>query len=213
MDKIGDTINRLFELQEDLLREFQEAEIIEREIYSAINYDNHATGVIGLRGVGKTTLLLRESLINGAISRESLYISADDIAMQDFKLIDIVEFLYKQLGIKKVYVDEIHKYENWMQELKNIADRYAEMKVVFTSSSAIDLIHSKYDLSRRVSFINLPGLSFREYLYFKHQISIPKCELEDIISNPAEANTKLLNAVAQPLAEMNNYLESGYYPF
>ena len=44
--------------------------------------------------------------------------------------------------------------------LKNIYDNHPELKVMFTSSSALEIHKGKYDLSRRALIYELPGLSF-----------------------------------------------------
>lgn len=208
----AEKLNSLFEIQEDLLREFGSTELIPREVYGSLTYDNNATGIVGLRGVGKTTMLLQEALKFGALERKALYLSADDFALQGVSLLEVADFLYRQLGVHKLYLDEIHKYANWNQELKNISDRYPQLRVVFTSSSAIDIVHSRYDLSRRVTLINLPGLSFREYIQFKSGLELARVELPELLEDPQAINSELLAAVPQPLVELNHYLEQGYYP-
>jgi predicted AAA+ superfamily ATPase len=43
-------------------------------------------------------------------------------------------------GGKYLFLDEVHKYPNWSQELKNIYDDYPELKVVFTGSSLLEIL-------------------------------------------------------------------------
>ena len=71
---------------------------------------------------------------------------------------------FVESGIEFLMVDEVHKYNDFAIHLKAIYDIYPTLKVLFTSSSAISLLNSQADLSRRVTVYHLKGLSFREYL-------------------------------------------------
>lgn len=56
---------------------------------------------------------------------------------------------HAQNGGTHLFVDEIHKYQNWSQELKNIRDKIKELKVVASGSSILDIYKGNADLSRR----------------------------------------------------------------
>jgi predicted AAA+ superfamily ATPase len=74
-----------------------------------------------------------------------------------------VDYFYKQGG-KILVLDEVHKYNNWTQILKNIYDFYPELKIVFSGSSVLELNMQKSDLSRRAIMYELSGMSFRHGL-------------------------------------------------
>ena len=211
--ELDEIFTRLFDQQEEVLLNLERKDVIQREIYDSLSYDNYITGIVGLRGVGKTTWMLQEVIKNGGKSRKVLYISADNILLERVSLIELVEYAIKNTQITKLYIDEIHKYQNWAQELKNISDLYSQFRIIFTGSSSIDIVRAKYDLSRRVTLINLYGLSFREYLYFDSGIELPVYSLKEIISKPVEINNDFVKKVRQPLVEMTKYKELGYYPF
>lgn len=63
-------------------------------------------------------------------------------------IIDFADEFVKRGG-KYLFLDEIHKYRNWSQEIKNIYDYFPELKIVITVSSALDIFKGKADLSRR----------------------------------------------------------------
>lgn len=44
------------------------------------------------------------------------------------------------------FLDEVHKYANWSQELKNIYDDYPELKIVFTAISLLEILNARADL-------------------------------------------------------------------
>lgn len=137
-----------------------------RYLYHQFDLKNRLTGLIGARGVGKTTLLLQLIKQHYPGLKHVFYFSADHIYFKEKTLYGFIEELYLQQAITSFFIDEIHKYENWNQELKNIYDGFPEVKIVFSGSSSLDLIKGSYDLSRRAVMYHLPGLSFREYLNF-----------------------------------------------
>lgn len=101
-----------------------------------------------------------------------------------------------------LYIDEIHKYSNWSQEIKNISDSYPRLRVCYTGSSVLDFHKGSHDLSRRVLEYQMYGLSFREYLFLKHGIVVPKHSLEQVLSGKLKI---LLYIIAQSVPFKPNY--------
>jgi hypothetical protein len=177
-----------------------------RYLYDQISWDSRMIGIVGARGVGKTTMILQH-IKEHLDSKKALYVSADDMYFGEYKLVDLADDFYKNEG-EYLFIDEIHKYPNWSRELKNIYDSFPTLKVVFTGSSVLDIIKGSSDLSRRAVLYNLQGLSFREYLKLFHQIETGVYSLDQIVSN----EVKLKN-LAHPLPLFNDYLKQGFYPF
>lgn len=177
-----------------------------RYLYDEIAWDSRMIGIVGARGVGKTTMIL-QYIKENLDPQKALYVSADDMFFSDNTLYHLADELYKNAG-KHLFIDEIHKYENWSQELKNIYDAFPTLKVVFTGSSILDILKGSADLSRRAVMYTLKGLSFREYLNFFHQQNIDVFSLEQIVQNKVK-----LTAIKHPLPLFKDYLQNGYYPF
>ena len=177
-----------------------------RYLYEEIAWNSRMIGIIGARGVGKTTMIL-QYIKENSDSKKSLYITADDIYFAKNNLVDLADDFYKNAG-EYLFIDEIHKYTNWSRELKNIYDSFPDLKVVFTGSSVLDILKGSADLSRRAIIYKLYGLSFREYLNFFHHYNINVYSLKQIINN----EIKLKN-IKHPLPLFNDYLKHGYYPF
>jgi predicted AAA+ superfamily ATPase len=55
------------------------------------------------------------------------------------------------------------------------------LKIIFTSSVALAITQSAFDLSRRINLLRLPLFSFREYIYFTTETLLPPLSLENII--------------------------------
>ena len=177
-----------------------------RYLYKEISWDNRMIGIIGARGVGKTTMIL-QYIKENLDSKKALYVSADDLYFSENKLLDLAESFYKNNG-EYLFIDEIHKYEDWSRELKNIYDSFPTLRIVFTGSSVLDILKGSSDLSRRAIIYKLQGLSFREYLKLFHNYETGVYSLTQIVNN----EVKLTN-IAHPLPLYNDYLKRGYYPF
>ena len=109
------------------------------------------------------------------------YVSADHMYFSSHSLIDLVDEFSKEGG-GQIFIDEIHKYENWSRELKQIYDTHHDVKVVFTGSSVLDIYKGQADLSRRAPIFMMQGMSFREYLMLFHQIEVPVYTLRIFLS-------------------------------
>ncbi|MBD1431759.1 ATP-binding protein [Sphingobacterium sp. DN00404] len=176
-----------------------------RYMYDRINWENRLVGLIGPRGVGKTTLVLQH-IKNNLDIHHTLYVTAEDFYFAKNRLTDLADTFVK-FGGKHLFIDEIHKYPDWSKELKLIYDYHRGLKVVFTGSSVLDIKKGSSDLSRRAVVYTMQGLSFREYLMLFHQIDVPKFSLEEIL------NHQMNVSVRHPLPFFRTYLERGYYPF
>lgn len=207
----GGGVEKLFDIQRIILEEFEQQPFYNRKIFQQITLENRSTGILGLRGVGKTTYLLHQAVQSGAKQQKALYVSADNFYFLEHRLLELVDYLYKETDVRLLCVDEIHKYSNWNQELKNIYDTYRGFKLLFSGSSAIDLLHSKYDLSRRVILHELHGLSFREYLEINFNRQFPLITLSDLVTHHLEISSNL--TVPQILKYFREYQRIGYYPF
>jgi predicted AAA+ superfamily ATPase len=177
-----------------------------RYLYEKVSWDNRMIGIIGPRGVGKTTLILQHIKEN-LDTKKALYVSADDMYFGENKLFDLADEFYKSAG-EYLFIDEIHKYPEWSRELKNIYDSFPTLKIVFTGSSVLDILKGSSDLSRRAVIYKLQGLSFREYLKLFHNYQAEVYSLKQIVNN----EVKLKN-IEHPLPLFNDYLKRGYYPF
>lgn len=203
-------IEKLIEIHLSLVQEAKKISF-KRYLYSRINWRNRLTGVIGARGVGKTTLILQYYLANFDTPQDCLYVSADNINVAGKGLYNLAEEFFK-FGGKVIIIDEAQKYPDWQQELKNIYDSFPLKKIIFSGSSSINILKGKADLSRRAVFYNLRGLSFREFLILRLNKPFEPLSLEDLLHN----HTKIAGDISceiPVLKYFKEYLKFGYYPF
>ena len=97
-----------------------------------------------------------------------------------------------------MFIDEIHKYDGWSREIKEIYDLYKGLKVVMSGSSLIQLNDGQADLSRRQDVYDMSGLSFREYLWFRTGKKVEPVLLDDLLGNAGAFCTKV-RSVYRPL--------------
>lgn len=181
----------------------------QRYLSKTLDWQATAICIYGNRGVGKTTLLMQYYLQKFNSPEKCLYVSADNIHILSTGLFLLAQTFFKYGG-ESLIIDEIHKYPNWSQEIKNIIDTYPKKQVIFSGSSAAELKKSTYDLSRRVLYYELAGMSFREYLELKYNVITPTYSLEEILTKkviPTEIKGSSI------LAAFTAYLDYGYYPF
>lgn len=197
-------MNALYEYQQLILSQINISFL--RYKYYELDWTRRVFGIVGPRGVGKTTMVLQ--YIKQKLSiQDSLYITLDHIYFSTHTLIDVADKFYKEGG-KHLIIDEVHKAFNWSVQLKQIIDSYPNMQIIFTGSSILDIYRGVADLSRRAPIYEMQGLSFREYLVLYHDIQTPTWNLDDLINHRVT-----LTNVEHPLPLFNDYLKRGYYPF
>lgn len=197
----------LIATHEEILKNFESR--FERTL--DIDWNDRLIGLTGARGVGKTSYLINYIIKNLSTEANPLYISMDDIQVSTMSLVECADNWVKRGGTH-LFIDEVHKYPNWSQELKNMYDRYRKLKVVFTGSSLLHIQSGKADLSRRAVVYTMNGLSLREFIQIQTGMVFPKIELTDLLKNHPKIAREIV-AKIHPIAHYHEYIKYGYYPF
>jgi predicted AAA+ superfamily ATPase len=183
-----------------------------RYLYPKIRWQNRLIAITGARGSGKTTMILQYIKKQfGNAPEEVLYVSLDNIWFSNNRLIDLAND-FDTMGGKYLFLDEVHKYGNWSQEIKNIYDSLPGLNVVFTGSSMLEIYKGDADLSRRAVHYTLNGLSFREFLLFEKGIDFPVLTLTDLLENHISIASQI-NEKIKPVPHFQQYLIAGFYPY
>ena len=177
-----------------------------RYLFNEILWDARMIGLVGPRGVGKSTLLLQRIKEQEGVGKY-VYVTADNLYFSNHTLVQLADEFVKENGTH-LFIDEVHKYRNWSRELKNIYDSHPKLHIIFTGSSILDIMQGEADLSRRALMYKMQGLSFREFLELNHGIKTRAFSLEEIVAGKAK-----LDEVEHPLPLVREYLAQGYYPF
>ncbi|MDA8273045.1 MAG: AAA family ATPase [Deltaproteobacteria bacterium] len=197
-----------FEEQQKLIRRTSLKN--KRYLYEKIKWKDKCIAILGQRGVGKTTLMLQYLKEFYSNSPKALYIAADN---PYFKAISLYEFAqqFEKLGGEILFIDEIHKYDDWSSHIKSIYDM-TELKIAVSGSSMLKIHKQKADLSRRMKVYRLANLSFREYLEFIGVIKKEPVKLEEILQNHIEIASEISLKI-KPLQYFKDYVKFGCYPF
>lgn len=182
---------------------------IREKYFKLINSSERLVGLIGARGVGKTTLLFQYIKSSDI---KALYMSGDDVEFTNSKIYELVDEFYS-LGGRVVVIDEVHKYKNWAQEVKNIYDSFPDLIIRISGSSMLNILYEKYDLSRRLVIHTMSTLSFKEYLEITKGIKLESYSFEDILKNSSSISKELVFAHQDLYAHFKDYLKYGAYPF
>ena len=178
-----------------------------RYLHDQIDWSSRLIAILGSRGVGKSTMILQHIKMHEKVE-ETLYVTADDFYFTTHRLYDLAREFFTEGG-KVLYIDEIHKYKGWSQEIKNIYDQLPDLRVVYSGSSILELEKGGADLSRRKIEYLLPGLSFREYVNLSQGWNLPPYTLNEILKGKVEFPFEH----ERPIKLFHQYMKEGYYPF
>ncbi|MCL4533330.1 MAG: AAA family ATPase [Deltaproteobacteria bacterium] len=181
-----------------------------RYLYSLIDFNDRCIGILGQRGIGKTTLMLQYLKDNFKDSQKALYVSLDNPFFANISLYEFaIEF--EQLGGEILFLDEIHKYNDWSNHIKSIYDG-TRIKVVLSGSSVLKIKNSSADLSRRLIVYSMSNLSFLEYLRLQGIYDSTSYSLEEILKNHVKI-ASIITKDIKILKYFKDYLKFGCYPF
>lgn len=205
------------------------------------NVENRIIILPGLRGVGKTTLVLQiyEYLTKVKHIDQSrvLYFSADELKEYlGVKISDVIKVFIEDILKSSlvaldrevfIIIDEAHFDKDWSIAAKVVYDQTKKVFLLLTGSSALSMEMS-VDLVRRAKKEALFPLNFSEYLILKYNAFPPRSTAESIrelVFNPSkntlnsaknkwdELKRKLLS-IGKPLERgFELFLLSGGFPF
>ncbi|MFA6145695.1 MAG: AAA family ATPase [Sulfurimonas sp.] len=181
-----------------------------RYLYDRINWDAKSIGILGQRGLGKTTMMLQYIKEHYDGSDKALYISLDNPYFQSVSLYDFA-MKFESYGGEILFIDEVHKYDDWSTHVKAIYDA-SQLRIVFSGSSILQINKQKGDLSRRTRVYTLENLSFREYLSLSGVMEHEPLSVQELLENHVAIATKISEQI-KPLKYFKEYLEYGAYPF
>jgi len=178
-----------------------------RDDFNNINWSNKVIWIFWERWVWKTTILIQKR----KESENSFYFSADNSAIKANWLFDFVMFCFNNFEIETFFIDEIFKYSNWKQELKNIIDSFPQLNIIFSWSSSMALYDWVIDLWRRIYDYKINTLSFREFLKLKYNLELEKISLEKILENHEKISVNY--SIQLKEIYFDEYLKMWAYPF
>lgn len=195
----------LKELEQELLKNIKLEK--KRSLYDKINWNLNCSIIYWERWIWKTYMLLQKRKETWL----GFYFSVDSHLIEWVWLFNFVFYIIKNYNINVFYIDEIHKYSNWILEIKNLIDTFSSVKFVISWSNSITLYKWAIDLWRRIVDYRLFPLSFKEFLEFDKNISISSYNFEYIIKNYKNIVLEYSKDINEVIFQ--KYITKWYYPF
>ena len=204
-------VEEIFESSNRQIRD--ESSDFHRYLMTEIDWRDRLISIKGPRGVGKTTLMRQHfKMTFGEDSKQAVYASLDDLWFAHHSLKDFVTYLYEH-GFTHVFLDEVHHLgREWSLQIKNIADQFRKMSIVYSGSSLLQLEKAQGDLSRRQATYMLEGMSFREYLKLEGLLDFKAVTVEELLTDHVGI-AREIDKKLKVLPHFEAYLKYGYYPF
>ncbi|KZX14885.1 ATP-binding protein [Methanobrevibacter filiformis] len=200
--------------------------------------ENRFITLSGLRGLGKTTILIQiyKYLTNEKnISKDRiLYINADDLEFIGITLYELIDTFIREIHEttpvsldKKIFIliDEAHYDKNWSKVGKVFYDKNDNIFFIFTGSSTLSF-EVNVDAVRRIKMEKIFPMNFQEYNRLKNNIKYPENyyetlnkmilsgeNLDKMISKEHHLRKKFLNLDKPLIKEWENFLICGNFPF
>lgn len=182
-----------------------------RRLMSEIDWSSRMIGIKGTRGVGKTTFLLTIAKERFGKDRRCLYVNMNNLYFTSNTLSGFAAKFYGQGG-RVLLIDQIFKYSNWSEALKYCYEKFPDLQIIFSGSTAMPLSEGAIDLTKIVHLYYLRGFSFREFVNVTTGIDLPSFSLDQILEDHRNLS-RLITARINPLPLFGDYLHHGFYPF
>ncbi len=179
-----------------------------RQLFYNINENDRLIGIIGSRGIGKTTFLLDWAEQKKKSSHKNcLYVNLNQFLFTTKNLTDFAgEFVAN--GGNVLLLDQIFKCPNWKEDLEKCMLKYPTLQIIYTCSMVIGASDGS-DMPGTCYF--LKGLSLREFIELKTDITLPTITWSDLIRHHRDFSRTVLESI-NPCNWMQDYLHHGYYP-
>ncbi len=172
------------------------------------------TAIVGLRRVGKTTLVkqVMNFLMESGIDRQKiLYFSCENLEREHSSelLQEIIKYQVIKYPDEKIYFffDEIQYIDGWNVVLKKYFDLYLKLKFTITGSASLFIAtKARESLAGRIQEIVVHPMGYAEYLRINKNIDIPSVNIFDGVE-PLIPHTVVLEENFQP------YLAWGEFPY
>lgn len=184
---------------------------VRRGLMDDINWDDRLIGVVGTRGVGKTTFLLDYISQTYGSDKACLYVNLNNLYFSSRSLSSFADE-FQKTGGKTLVLDQIFKYPGWEDELVWCYDNLPDLKIIFSGSPLMLADKEVAHFNKRAHIYHLEGYSFREYLNIETGSDFKRFALNDLLQNHVAIATDIVDKI-KPLAYFTDYLHHGYYPF
>lgn len=184
---------------------------VSRHLMTEVDWDHRLIGILGSRGVGKTTFLLDYARSAYGFDKSCLYVNLNNFYFAGRSLVEFADE-FRKTGGRVLLLDQVYKYPRWKEDLKYCYDNFTDLKVIASGSPLMHAAEENPGLKASMVFYNIEGFTFREYLNLKTEQHFEPCSLDELLNNHENIASDII-AKVKPLAYFSDYLHHGYYPF
>lgn len=181
-----------------------------RSIYPHFDLNQRMIGIFGPRAVGKTTMLLQMIKQQYGISSNAVFLDLDSLYFSNHSLQEFAAYFHS-LGGQHLFVDNVNKYAQWSNALKEVYLKFPELKITFAGSSSEDLVKHFPNLTGIADTYSLGYLSFREYLSIHGILNLSTISLEELISQ-SQNLVQEMEGKSQITSHFEKFLMQGGLP-
>ena len=180
-------------------KKYQKKRYLYQEVERAIANKHAITILMGLRGAGKTVLLSQV-----LVGKKYAYLQLDYAPLKSINLYDLLQYLHKVKGINLIVLDEFQDCMDFSSLKAFHEETKGDVTLLVSGSSAVALYPT--ELTRRVNKLVLQPLSFREYLYFKKDITTLTLTINEIIEGKGKELIVHSASIKEYLSEALPYM-------
>lgn len=185
--------------------------VISRSLEDEIDADSPIIGILGARGVGKTTFLLDFARKRYDLpTRQCLYVNLNQFFFAQESIVDFAERFVANDG-RLLLLDQIYKYPRWKEDLYECSVRFPQLRIIYAGSST--MLDTSMSASGQLpgKVYHLRGFSLREFINLKTNSALGSFSFEDVVNHHTDIAHHILGTV-NPLNWFNDYVHHGYYP-
>ena len=185
---------------------------VRRTLMDEVNWNDRLIGIVGFKGVGKTSFLLRYVRENFSVrERKCLYINLSNLYFHSNSLLEFAQDFVASGGTTLV-IDDLQRIPEWGKTLREMYDRCTKLRIIFAGSSVMEYSPESEPVADVMHCYTLKGFSLREFLNLKLNLKLKTYTIREIQNRHERIANEVMEQV-RPMEHMKGYLHHGYYPF
>ena len=102
---------------------------------------------------------------------------------------------FHEKGGRHLFLDNVHRYGNWIQAIERLHDDYPDMQIVFAAPSLVEGEKMEPSLGGKGDWYTLHTMSFREYLSYEGALDLKPIPLDELLLHHAEVTQQVMDEI------------------